>query len=262
MWALQFHTTHTLRSSSYSVCTARTSSKPPICSLTLNPSNSTKPETNCNHLIQSLCKQGSLKQALEVLAHEPNPTQHTYEALILSCSRQSSLSDGLDVHRHLVDAGFDQDPFLATKLINMYSELDAIDNARKVFDETRKRTIYVWNALFRALTLAGHGQEVLDLYRRMNQIGIPSDRFTYTYVLKACVASESLISLLLTGKEVHAHILRHGPTVPRWVAQLKVRKMSNPQYLGCVQSWESGIPSCGFLEFDMRDGSNAVEVEK
>nr|XP_023910914.1 pentatricopeptide repeat-containing protein At3g46790, chloroplastic-like [Quercus suber] len=210
MWALQFHTTHTLRSSSYSVCTARTSSKPPICSLTLNPSNSTKPETNCNHLIQSLCKQGSLKQALEVLAHEPNPTQHTYEALILSCSRQSSLSDGLDVHRHLVDAGFDQDPFLATKLINMYSELDAIDNARKVFDETRKRTIYVWNALFRALTLAGHGQEVLDLYRRMNQIGIPSDRFTYTYVLKACVASESLISLLLTGKEVHAHILRHG----------------------------------------------------
>ena len=34
--------------------------------------------------------------------------------------------------------------------------------------------------------------------------------------------------------------------MPRWVYKLKVRKMSNVGYLGCVQSWESGIPSCGF----------------
>jgi pentatricopeptide repeat protein len=68
----------------------------------------------------------------------------------------------------------------------------------------------VCNALFRALTLAGDGEEVLHLYRRMNRIGIPSDRFTYTYALKACVVSESLNWLLRKGKEIHAHILRHG----------------------------------------------------
>ncbi|KAJ6715974.1 hypothetical protein OIU74_008667 [Salix koriyanagi] len=92
----------------------------------------------------------------------------------------------------------------------MYSFLDSIDNARKVFDKTRNRTIYVYNALFRALSLVGHGEEVLDTYRRMNSIGIPSDRFSYTYVLKACVASDCLVSLLNKGKEIHAHILRHG----------------------------------------------------
>lgn len=92
----------------------------------------------------------------------------------------------------------------------MYYELDCIERACQVFDETLKKTIYVWNALFRALTLSGHGEDVLGLYRRMNRIGIPSDRFTYTYVLKACVAAESLGSLLQKGKEIHAHILRHG----------------------------------------------------
>lgn len=92
----------------------------------------------------------------------------------------------------------------------MYSELDSVDNARKVFDKTRTRTIYVWNALFRALALAGHGREVLDLYKQMNRIGVPSDRFTYTYVLKACVASEAFVSLLLNGREIHASILRQG----------------------------------------------------
>ena len=38
--------------------------------------------------------------------------------------------------------------------------------------------------------------------------------------------------------------------------------MSDVGYLGCVQSWESGIPSCGFLEFKMREGSNVMEAGK
>ena len=50
--------------------------------------------------------------------------------------------------------------------------------------------------------------------------------------------------------------------MPQWVYKLKVRKMSNVGNLGCVQIWESGILSCGFLEFEMREGSNAVEVGK
>ncbi|KAK3409935.1 hypothetical protein EUGRSUZ_J02000 [Eucalyptus grandis] len=193
-------------------CTAaRGSCRPPLCSLTSNPTISTSAAADDkNRVIQRLCERGELKRALRVLSQETDPNQRTYELLILSCARQNSLSDGLSVHRHLLENGFDQDPFLATKLINMYSELDAIENAREVFDKTRQRTIYVWNALFRALALAGHGHEVIDLYRRMNWVGIPSDRFTYNYVLKACVVSECGLSLLKKGREIHAHILRHG----------------------------------------------------
>ncbi|KAG5238278.1 chlororespiratory reduction family protein [Salix suchowensis] len=205
MWVFQSPKTTLLPSRS--TFSPRTSLKPPVCSITLNPTAST---ADNNKLIQSLCKQGNLGQALKLLSHEPNPTQHTYELLLLSCTHQNSLLDAQHVHRHLLENGFDQDPFLATKLINMYSFLDSIDNARKVFDKTRNRTIYVYNALFRALSLVGHGEEVLDTYRRMNSIGIPSDRFSYTYVLKACVASDCLVSLLNKGKEIHAHILRHG----------------------------------------------------
>ncbi|KAG6762202.1 hypothetical protein NC652_022875 [Populus alba x Populus x berolinensis] len=205
MWAFQSPKTTLLPS--HATFLPRPSLKPPICSIALNPTAST---ADNNKLIQSLCKQGNLTQALKLLSHEPNPTQHTYELLLLSCSHQNSLLDAQRVHRHLLENGFDQDPFLATKLINMYSFLDSIDNARKVFDKTQNRTIYVYNALFRALSLAGHGEEVLNMYRGMNSIGIPSDRFTYTYVLKACVASEFLVSLLNKGKEIHAHILRHG----------------------------------------------------
>ncbi|CAO2821801.1 unnamed protein product [Amaranthus hypochondriacus] len=166
--------------------------------------------TNKNPVIQSLCKKGNLKQALQLLSSESNPTQLTYELLIHSCSFEKSFRDALIVHRHLIENEFDHDPFLATKLIDMYSELECIEYARQVFDKISRRTIYVWNAILRALTLAGYGVEALGIYREMNRIGVPCDRFTHTYALKACVVSESTTSLLRKGKEIHGRILRHG----------------------------------------------------
>ncbi|CAA0815274.1 Pentatricopeptide repeat-containing protein -chloroplastic [Striga hermonthica] len=161
--------------------------------------------------IQSLCGKGQIKEAIRQLKHEQNPTQQTYELLIQSCAHKNSIADAFSVHESLTENGKGQDPFLATKLIDMYSELNSIQDARQVFDEIPHKTIYVWNAIFRALSVAGHGKEVLGLYRKMNQIGMPNnDRFTYTYALKACVVCESEFSSLSLVKEIHAHILRHG----------------------------------------------------
>lgn len=137
MWVLQIpHIFRHVPSQSHLCYTSNVSSRFPVFFVSLNGSA----KSNNNHLIQSLCKGGDLKQALDLLCCEPNPTQQTFEHLIYSCAQHNSLSDGLDVHRHLVNSGFDQDPFLATKLINMYFELGFLDYARKVFDETRERT--------------------------------------------------------------------------------------------------------------------------
>ncbi|CAL5191068.1 unnamed protein product [Lathyrus oleraceus] len=195
--------------------TSHVSSRLPLCFVSFNssgyPANDIKSgSNNNNNLIQSLCRGGNLKQAVELLRSEVNPTQKTFELLICSCVEENSLSDGFHVHGRLVGCGFDQDPFLATKLINMYCDLGSVDHAYKVFDETREKTIFVWNAMFRALAKVGCGGKLLDLYCEMNWIGVRSNRFTYTYVLKGCVVSEMSICPLRKGKEIHAHILRHG----------------------------------------------------
>ncbi|MED6170647.1 Pentatricopeptide repeat-containing protein, chloroplastic [Stylosanthes scabra] len=213
MWVLQ--SSHIGRQATFQshLCyPTHVSSRLPVSFVALNRSaNPVKDiESSNNQLIQSLCRGGNLKKAIQVLSSEPNPTQQTYELLIYSCAQQSSLSDGLEVHRHLANSVFSQDPFLATKLIDMYSDLGSVDHARKVFNETQERTIYVWNALFRALAMVGFGKELLDLYGQMNWMGMASDRFTYTFVLKACVVSELTLCPLQKVKEIHAHILRHG----------------------------------------------------
>ncbi|KAL5095746.1 hypothetical protein RYX36_000073 [Vicia faba] len=188
--------------------TSHASPRLPLSFVSFNPS--TNPANNNDNLIQSLCKQGYLKQAVKALYSDPNPTQKTFELLIYSCVEENSLSAALHVHRKLVLSGFGQDPFLATKLINMYCDLGSVDHACKVFDETQERTIFVWNAVLRALAKAGRGEKLLELYCRMNWVGVKSNRFTYTFVLKGCVVSEMSICPLKKGKEIHAHILRHG----------------------------------------------------
>nr|UPT48605.1 pentatricopeptide repeat protein AaPPR434 [Agave angustifolia] len=178
------------------------------CSLSPSPTPTTN---NYNHLIQSLCKRGNLKQALQLLPHVKNPTQKTYEHLILACTRSNDPSLGRIIHGELVDDGFDQDPFLSTKLIDMYSHFRSIDNARNVFDKTSEKTIFVWNALLRALTLADEGEEALSLCREMGKLGMLLDSFTYSYTLKACVASSSSPALANKRvREIHGHVLRHG----------------------------------------------------
>ncbi|KAJ0083593.1 hypothetical protein Patl1_31248 [Pistacia atlantica] len=137
MWA--FHSPQTTQLTFRYNNSARAPPKPPICSITFNSSSSTTTADNKNNLIQSLCKQGNLRKALKLLTNEPNPTQHTYELLLLSCSHHNSLSDAQNVHYHLIDNGFDQDPFLATKLINMYTELDSIDHVRQLEEIRQKR---------------------------------------------------------------------------------------------------------------------------
>ncbi|XP_008811370.2 pentatricopeptide repeat-containing protein At3g46790, chloroplastic [Phoenix dactylifera] len=164
-----------------------------------------------NHMIQSLCKQGNLKQALQLLPLEPKPTQRTYEALILACTHRNARPYGPIVHHHLIENGFDQDPFLSTKLIDMYSQFGSLDNARDVFDKTHVKTIFVWNALLKALALADAAEEALSLFHEMGGAGVPPDSFTYSHALKACIASSSRPSLAFDRvRQIHGHIYRHG----------------------------------------------------
>ncbi|KAI8536143.1 hypothetical protein RHMOL_Rhmol10G0233600 [Rhododendron molle] len=57
-----------------------------------------------------------------------------------------------------------------------------------------------------ATEIVCRSEEVFNRYREMNCI----PWFTYTYVLKACIGSETLGWLLLRGKEIQAHMSQHG----------------------------------------------------
>ncbi|KAI3442475.1 uncharacterized protein J3R85_001235 [Psidium guajava] len=49
--------------------------------------------------------------------------------------------------------------FAETKLLNMYSKCECLEDARKMFDGTRKRSLYTWSAMIEAsLEKLEHGE--------------------------------------------------------------------------------------------------------
>nr|AKH05201.1 chlororespiratory reduction 2 [Cypripedium formosanum] len=168
---------------------------------------------NYNHLIQSLCSQGNLTQAFKLLPREASPTQRTFESLILACTRHNATSYAPAIDRRLSAAdGLHHDPFLSTKLIEMYSHFSALDDARNVFDRTPQKTIFVWNALLKAIVVVSNdGEEALSLFTDMGGKGVHFDSFSYSYVLKACLASSLHVSVVLRRvRQIHGHVLRVG----------------------------------------------------
>lgn len=199
---------------------------------------------NNNHKIQYLCKQGNIKLAFQAFSNEPNPTIRTYETLILACSAQNAAVYGRIVHRYIVQDGLDGDCFLSTRLIDMYSRFDALEDARRVFDASREKDVYLWNAFLRALAIAGKGEEALEIYGRMGQsVGIEFDSFSYSYALKACVVPLSQSSTLSFERvrKIHGHIIRHGYQSLIYVATTLVDVYAKLSHVGYARMVFDGM---------------------
>nr|GEU65162.1 pentatricopeptide repeat-containing protein At3g46790, chloroplastic-like [Tanacetum cinerariifolium] len=112
------------------------------------------------------------------------------------------------MHAKIITGGYNQNVFIGSKLIGMYSELGQfyMQDARKVFNNMSQRDVFIWNMMIQAYANARLGNEALGVFKEMCGEGLGVDKFTYTFVLKACgVESE-----VMAGRVVHGRIVKCG----------------------------------------------------
>eukprot|EP01018_Ginkgo_biloba_P029405 Gb_03473 [translate_table: standard] len=124
-------------------------------------------------------------------------------SLLQACTDIKSLKQ---VHALMFITGLEQNNFLETKLLNMYTMCGSMNNARLVFDKMNKQNVFLWNAMIRGYATNGPCEETLSLYNQMQHAGIQPDKYTFPFLLKAC----SGLSALQEGKEIHDDIVRFG----------------------------------------------------
>ncbi|KAH1197991.1 Pentatricopeptide repeat-containing protein, chloroplastic/mitochondrial [Glycine max] len=104
--------------------------------------------------------------------------------------------------------------FLYTKILQRYSFLQAnLTYATRVFRHFPNPNSYMWNTLIRAHARSTNTKhkhhKAMELYKVMMNVeektAVP-DNHTFHFVLKACAYTFSLCE----GKQVHAHVLKHG----------------------------------------------------
>ncbi|KAL3532340.1 hypothetical protein ACH5RR_005861 [Cinchona calisaya] len=164
---------------------------------------------------------------------------YTFTPLIKACSvvSQEIKQMGLLVHAHLVKLCFVHDPFIVSSLIEFYSVILDMGNARKLFDEMPQRDVVLWttmidgygkvgdvgearelfeqmsernviswSAIMATYSRVSDFKEVLLLYRRMEEAGVKPNESVLVSVLTAC----GHLGVLSQGLWIHSYAKRCG----------------------------------------------------
>ncbi|KAL5993282.1 Pentatricopeptide repeat-containing protein, chloroplastic [Asimina triloba] len=163
--------------------------------------------------IQQFARQGRLKEALTILDYLENRgipvNQTTFYSLLIACIRQKSLVEGKQIHVHIRINGLEDNEFLRTKLVQMYTACGSFEDAKKVFDGTPHRNVYPWNALLRGSVIDGKMAQRLDVlavYTRMRELGVDLNEYTFSCVIKSFAGAPALRQ----GFKAHALLIKNG----------------------------------------------------
>ncbi|QHN81334.1 hypothetical protein HN51_058149 [Arachis hypogaea] len=134
------------------------------------------------------------------------PDSVTITTAISSCARLLDLKRGREIHKELINSGFQLDSFISSALVDMYGKCGDLENAIEVFEQMPKRTVVAWNSLIAGYGLKGDIISCIQHFRRMYNEGIKPTLTTLSSIVMVCSRS----ARLLEGKFVHGYIIRNN----------------------------------------------------
>ncbi|KAI5071720.1 hypothetical protein GOP47_0013971 [Adiantum capillus-veneris] len=167
-----------------------------------------------NRLIQSLCNEGYLDKAMDVLRHMPkSATTDAYLSLLKLCTKRKSLAHVKVICAHLVKHRPELTGFLGDFLVVSLARCGAVEDAQEIASKLLRRTVFSWTAIISAYVNRGDELEALKLYECMRKEGVRADAHTYASLLKAC----SHLHDLAWGKIIHTDARKDGLATENFV---------------------------------------------
>ncbi|PKA61709.1 Pentatricopeptide repeat-containing protein [Apostasia shenzhenica] len=161
----------------------------------------------------------------------------SFASVISASASLNNLLFGSSVHSHVMEVGFEDDVFISSSLIDMYSKCGRSDEARQIFDSLGVKNIICWNAMVGGYCYNGKYREARNLFKKMperkaatwnavisgyvqnerygdaveifNEMcnsGLVPNKMTFSSVLLACANLPSLDK----GKNLHAKTFKLG----------------------------------------------------
>lgn len=95
------------------------------------------------------------------------PDKYTFTFVLKACTLMSDFEKGIKIHEEIVNRNLENDVFIGTGLIDMYSKMGDLESARKVFDKMPDRDVVVWNAMISGLAQSAEPVKAVELFKKM-----------------------------------------------------------------------------------------------
>lgn len=143
-----------------------------------------------NSMIAGYTQNGLIEEAFVVfrlmLEQKLEPNSVTLASILPACSPMGNIDLGKQLHGFSVRHLLDQNVFVGTALIDMYSKSGAITSAENVFQETTQKNSVTYTTMILGYGQHGMGERALSLFHSMQGSGIEPDAITFVAVLSAC----------------------------------------------------------------------------
>ncbi|PUZ69317.1 hypothetical protein GQ55_2G098200 [Panicum hallii var. hallii] len=110
----------------------------------------------------------------------------TLSAVLLACAHAGAIQTGKRIHNQVVRLGLEENVYVGTSVVDMYSKCGRVEMARKAFRRIKEKNILSWSAMIAGYGMHGHGQEALEVFNEMRRLGLKPNYITFISVLAAC----------------------------------------------------------------------------
>jgi len=118
--------------------------------------------------------------------------QYTFGSTLTACGALSALEQGKQIHNYAIRTFYDDNVFVGSALVDMYSKCRSIRLAETVFRRMTFRNIISWTAMIVGYGQNGCSEEAVRAFSEMQRDGIDPDDFTLGSVISSCANLASL----------------------------------------------------------------------
>lgn len=116
------------------------------------------------------------------------PTDTTMVCVLSVSSQLGLLEFGACVHGYMEKTFYmpENDVFIGTALVDMYSKCGCLDGALLIFSRMREKNVLTWTAMATGMAIHGKGNEAIRLLDSMRDCGVKPNAVTFTSLFAAC----------------------------------------------------------------------------
>jgi pentatricopeptide repeat protein len=118
--------------------------------------------------------------------------QYTFGSILTACGALSALEQSKQIHTYAIRTCYDDNVFVGSALVDMYSKCRSIRLAETVFRRMAFRNIISWTAMIVGYGQNGCSEEAVRAFSDMQRDGIDPDDYTLGSVISSCANLASL----------------------------------------------------------------------
>ena len=134
------------------------------------------------------------------------PNHFTFSSLLKACANLSDPAAGEQIYAHAVKLGLATVNCVGNSLISLYSCTGRMEDARKAFDILVDKNLVSYNTIVNGYAKGLDSNEALELFNRVEDIGVGADAFTFASLLSGAAS----IGAAEKGEQIHARLLKIG----------------------------------------------------